>query len=276
MTDNKLDLILDGINQINNKLDALNTKELKESLDELKSLVVKRESLITDEITKLIDTKINNNITQIESLMAIYNFLPEVKFLPTSRGWAGSPDFLLKVLEIIFKKKPNVIVELGSGLSTIIIGSALKKLNKGCLFSLDHEEGFLNNTRENADFNNISEFVNLNYTPLIEYDNNYKWYDINKVNIQSKIDILIVDGPPRIIQQNARYPALPLLLDKLSDDSIIILDDANRTDEKTIIDLWSKYLNNNCIEYMKEDFEYFDKGLTIFYINKIKRLLSFG
>ena len=268
MTDNKLDLILKGINKINDKLDVLNTNELKESIDELKSLVVKRVPLISDDICKLIDTKINNNITQIESLMAIYNFLPDIKFLPTSRGWAGSPDFLLKVLEIIFKKKPNIIVELGSGLSTIIIGSALKKLNNGCLFSLDHEEVFLNNTRENVSFNDIEGFVNLNFTPLVQYDNGYKWYDINKVNIQSKIDILIVDGPPRFIQYNARYPALPLLFDKLSDDCIIILDDANRTDEKTIINMWSNYLNNRSIKFIKEDFEYFDKGLVILKIKK--------
>lgn len=276
MTDNKLDLILKGINQINDKLDSLNTKEIKESLDELHSLISKRDHLISDDICKLIDSKINNNITQIESLMAIYNFLPEVKFLPTSRGWAGSPDFLLKVLEIIFKKKPNVIVELGSGLSTIIIGSALKKLNNGRLISFDHDEVFLNKTRENVSFNDIEEFVSLNITPLIQYDNGYKWYDFKDVKIDDKIDMLIIDGPPRIIQQNARYPALPLLLDKLSDDCIIILDDANRTDEKIIIDMWSNFLNNSNIVYKKESLEYYDKGLTIFYINKKKRLLSFG
>lgn len=272
MTDNKLDLILKGINQINDKLDSLNMKEIKESLGELHSLFSKRDHLISDDIFKLIDTKINNNITQIESLMAIYNFLPDVKFLPTSRGWAGSPDFLLKVLEIIFKKKPNVIVELGSGLSTIIIGSALKKLNNGQLISFDHDEVFLNKTRENVSFNNIEELVSLNFTPLIQHDIGYKWYDFKDVKIDDKIDMLIIDGPPRIIQKNARYPALPLLIDKFSDDCIIILDDANRTDEKTIIDMWSNFLNNSSIKFMKEDLEYYDKGLTIFYINKINRL----
>jgi hypothetical protein len=35
----------------------------------------------------------------------------------------------------------------------------------------------------------------------------------------------------------ARYPALPLLFDKMSDEAVIILDDTFREDEKNIIDL---------------------------------------
>lgn len=268
MSNDKLDLILQGINEINEKLNSINTKELKDSLDELKMMLGRQNNTLYDDISILIDAKINNNIGQIESLMAIYNFLPDVKFLPTSRGWAGSPDFLLKLLEIIFKNKPNVIVELGSGLSTVVIGSALKKVNNGRLISFDHDERFLKNTKANVKLNKVGDFVSLNYTPLVQYNNGYKWYDLTNVSIESKIDLLIVDGPPRIIQKNARFPALPLLLEQLSNECIIVLDDANRNDEQEIIEMWMNLLDEKKIIYIKETLNFYDKGLVILDIQK--------
>lgn len=269
MNNDKLDLILKGINEINEKLNSINIEEFKNSLNDAKLLVEAHQNSFFSDIAKTIDTKINNSISQIESLMAIYNFLPDLKYLPPSRGWAGSPDFLLKILDIIFKKKPHLIVELGSGLSSVIIGSALKRINQGKLISFDHDEQFFNETKDNVNFNNVESYVNLNYTPLITYENGYKWYDFKKVNIDDKIDLLIVDGPPRIIQQNSRFPALPYLLDKLSEDCIIILDDANRVDEKEIIKKWCDFLDNKRILYTIDNYDFFDKGLTMIAMHKL-------
>ena len=71
--------------------------------------------------------------------------------------------------------------------------------------------------------------------------------------------MLVIDGPPGFIQKNARYPALPLLFDKLSEDCVIFLDDAARHDEKEIVDLW---LN----EHPELEHRFFDteRGCSIF------------
>jgi len=38
---------------------------------------------------------------------------------PMSRGWAASPDLMIAILSTIETRKPRVVVELGSGLSTL-------------------------------------------------------------------------------------------------------------------------------------------------------------
>ncbi|MES9855801.1 MAG: hypothetical protein ABW166_04240 [Sedimenticola sp.] len=40
--------------------------------------------------------------------------------------------------------------------------------------------------------------------------------------------MLVIDGPSGFIQKHSRYPALPLLFDKLSNNGMVFLDDAAR------------------------------------------------
>jgi hypothetical protein len=73
----------------------------------------------------------------------------------------------------------------------------------------------------------------------------------------TKIDLLIIDGPPEDLNPLARFPALHFLENKLSDNATIILDDAGRKDEKTITALWSKLFNLH-VEYI-----YTEKGTAV-------------
>ena len=50
--------------------------------------------------------------------------------------------------------------------------------------------------------------------------------------------MLIVDGPAESTEPVIRYPAVPMLHDRLSDDSVILLDDADGTEEERIVALW--------------------------------------
>jgi hypothetical protein len=52
------------------------------------------------------------------------------------------------------------------------------------------------------------------------------------------IDMLIVDGPPKHTQKWARYPALPLLVERLGSKALILCDDADRRDERETVDRW--------------------------------------
>jgi hypothetical protein len=53
-----------------------------------------------------------------------------------------------------------------------------------------------------------------------------------------EIDLLLVDGPPGSAGTQARYPALPVLSDRLADGAIVVLDDFSRADETTIVERW--------------------------------------
>jgi predicted O-methyltransferase YrrM len=184
-----------------------------------------------------------NSYRQLESLIALYYMIkPKVSF-PPMRDWAISCDLALFLYEKIVQNKPNLVVELGSGVSTVVIAYALKELQKGKLISIDHDESYLAQTKKVLERHELSRLVDLNLAPLSDVKVNndvVKWYEIDKKVINDNIDILFIDGPPRTVFNQARYPALPFFMDHLSKNSLIILDDGTREDEKSIVDRWHK------------------------------------
>jgi hypothetical protein len=49
--------------------------------------------------------------------------------------------------------------------------------------------------------------------------------------------MLVIDGPPRATRKLARYPAGPVLFPLLADNATVFLDDTDREDEKTILEI---------------------------------------
>src|SRR5688572_31116753 len=58
---------------------------------------------------------------QLESLVSLYVDLGLRKSLPPMRDWAASPDFLRELASHSLSDRPEVIVECGSGVSTIVL-----------------------------------------------------------------------------------------------------------------------------------------------------------
>ena len=54
----------------------------------------------------------------------------------------------------------------------------------------------------------------------------------------SKIDMLVIDGPPVSVGPLARYPVGPNLFPRLSAGATVFLDDTEREDEKRIVERW--------------------------------------
>ena len=78
---------------------------------------------------------------QIESLFSIFGPLRVTAPLPPMREWAVSPDFANMIAGTIYRKAGRVL-ELGSGVSTLVAGYALRQAGGGALVSLEHEEHF--------------------------------------------------------------------------------------------------------------------------------------
>ena len=186
--------------------------------------------------------------------------------MPPTRGWAGSPDFLTKIAEVIFKEKPRFVLEASSGVSTIIIGLALKLNNHGKAISLEHESFYANITNEYIEVNEIGNITNVKYCPLRDYNSfeqTWKWYETDNLNLTEKIDLLVIDGPPRSTQFLARYPAVSLLHEYFSDRTLILLDDSSRNDEIITIQKWIDFLENNNFKVVVTQFNNFEKGMVI-------------
>jgi predicted O-methyltransferase YrrM len=155
--------------------------------------------------------------------------------LPAAAGWALSPDLLAFLVRHIDVHRPNHIVELGSGLSTVILGLALKKTG-GRLTSIESDGHYLQETRTLLDAEGLDN-VKLLHIPLGEWQG-HVWYEPERLESIKDIDVLLVDGPPGSIGKLARYPALPVFRPVLNKGAIVILDDTNRAAEKEITKRW--------------------------------------
>lgn len=207
---------------------------------------------------------IDRKYKQLEILTSLYNYLDIKISLPETGGWAASPDFLKKIAEIMLLKKPEFIVEASSGVSSLIIGYCFKKLGKGKVISLEHDIIYVEKSKALIERHNLEEYVEIVHAPLREYELNGKkwlWYDIDVVKFDKDIDMVVVDGPPFYVQKKSRYPVIPLLYDKMSDHSVLILDDGGREEEKEITRLWNEEFDHISIEFFN-----FEEGAFI--VNK--------
>jgi predicted O-methyltransferase YrrM len=209
--------------------------------------------------------QIDKAYRQIESLFSLFFTLNPALPFPDMRGYAASPDLLKKIIEIILTKKPSLVIEASSGISTLVIACCLKRLGKGKVVSLEHDAKYAAISKNFISFHNLEEIATIVYAPLKAFEINsqkWLWYNIDCFKIDQPIDILVVDGPPGNIQKLSRYPALPLLYGRLNRKSIIILDDGHREDEKKIVTLWEKEFSHISSEFLN-----LEKGAYVIYKN---------
>lgn len=176
-----------------------------------------------------------------QSITALYSVLKPINALPEFGGYALSADRACKLMEIVLHERPSIIVELGSGVSTLVSAYCLKSIGSGKVVSFDHDKEFIEVTRNNLKKHGLLDYVDIVYAPLVDMDvngENYKWYEIDYTKIPGSVDLLFVDGPPGQTQPYARYPAMARFRKILSKDALVYLDDTNRDEEKEIIRRW--------------------------------------
>lgn len=195
----------------------------------------------TLELNRQLNEDLNRGFSQQESFLQLMHFIKPAFPLPHTRGWAASPDFLGLVFKYILLHKPSVIMELGSGTSTLYTGHLLKAQQmKASLISLDHDPVYASMTRENISRAGLGELVRIYDCPIGTVrigGRDWQWYSLANIQVPG-LDMLIVDGPIGSLQRKARYPALPILYEKLKPGAFIFLDDYNRPDEQELVADW--------------------------------------
>lgn len=172
--------------------------------------------------------------------------------LPPLRGWPLSPDVLLELHEWIMATRPRLIVEFGSGSSTLVIADALSQVGAGRLVSIEHSAHYGRQTQANLEREGLSEWVDLRIGELEPWqgehlntrdDQTISWYPVALLGDLQDIDFVLIDGPPAKTCEFARYPAVPAVIDKLAPDAAVWLDDAVRGEEKRICQSWAEAFN---------------------------------
>ena len=188
---------------------------------------------------------------QFESLLSLHASLRAERPLPPLRDHSASPDLIAHAVSRMLSAPPELVVELGSGSSTVFLALCLERLGRGKLISIDHDAQFAERTRAMLNEHGLSGHATVLHLPLekvIIGGREFLWYAVGDLRPDVPIDFLFIDGPPYHVHPLARYPALPLMLPLLARDATIILDDANRPEELRITAMWRNEFPDLAIE----------------------------
>ncbi len=266
-----------SILELSSRLELLSTTpgpSNKLASSDLDSLLRHYERLITlsknSEIAikkSIIDGQ-DNQFRQIESILWLQRFLDIQRPLPWTRGWAASPDFLLHIYTIIRNNRPKTVVELGSGVSTLVAAAALRENGAGQLLTLESDEQHAETTARLLETEELLEFAQVEFAPLEPWTpkkpsplgEQWSWYrTAGALSKHDSIEVLIIDGPPQATGRFARFPAIPELRQKLARGALVVLDDARRPDEQAITSAWVEDYQMTVTQHRN-----YEKGLVEF------------
>ena len=206
------------------------------------------ENKIDHNSIKLKDVK-----THSQNALALNYILSQFtdKYYSPFTSWSLEPIALMHVLNHIVLHDKKQIIEFGSGFSTVCIAQIIKNNNLRTKFAVIENDPMSRDRLERElKFRGLMDFVTLILAPLdsvegeLAFKNQKLWYDKNSIgnslNDFDSIDTIVVDGPVGATTPYARYSAIPFLLERLSEDCFILLDDTGRKDELEIIHTWHK------------------------------------
>ena len=188
------------------------------------------------------EKEIRQTFRQLEALQNLSAMLPASDVLPATRGWAASPDLLVVLVDLVMTGRPALVVECGSGASTLWLALAMRRFGiGGRIIALDHDPVFGGKTRDLLARHGVGDLAEVRDAPLESFGldgETYSWYARRAWEDLAGIDLLFVDGPPAATGHQARYPALPLLSGSLSPAATIVLDDLVVPDMQKVLRLW--------------------------------------
>lgn len=179
---------------------------------------------------------------QTQSHLSLLHFLQFAAPFPVTDSYVAAPDLLLHLANTIAVERPTLIVECGSGVSTLVMARTAQLLSRLTrVVALEHDPEYVDRSRQLLAMHDVQAFAEVRYAPLQPVsiaDHATDWYALEKINDLEDIDLLLVDGPPTITGPYARYPAVPLLSERMSASTIVLLDDAARKDETEVALRW--------------------------------------
>lgn len=197
-----------------------------------------------------IDLLLRAQSREIEAMAQLFrDFTPRAP-MPSSGDFALNPTDLLELLHLVRLRQPALVVELGSGTSTVWLAYALEQFG-GRLVSLDHDADYARRTRDMLDAHGLTAVAEVRVAPLTELTAEgraYPWYELGRIADLRDIELLLIDGPPAATGPDARFPAMHVLENRLAAAATIVLDDVNRPDEQEAVRRWTESIAGLTVE----------------------------
>ncbi len=165
-----------------------------------------------------------------------------VDALPNLGSWKADTQFLGHIVSAIEHLKPQNVVELGCGASSLVISRALQLNGGGQLNSYDQHADFAAATQQwisEHDLTGTGVAGAIHHAPLGPSPAAWPgfWYQL--CHVPETIDLLVIDGPPWAIHPHVRGAAASLF-PRLRPGGMILLDDAARPGERAVARRWRR------------------------------------
>jgi predicted O-methyltransferase YrrM len=187
---------------------------------------------------------VQNLPSELHAMHVILNRFPECSIPTTS--WSMRFSNLLSILDLLDTHQPELVVEFGSGISTLMIAAWMKENACGKIISFDHDRNWSAITRRHLVREGLADYSEVIDAPLKRVESlghEGDWYDITcHLDKLPRVDMLIVDGPPAGVSDKwlSRLPALDKLHGSFASSCVVVLDDALRPGETEVVRRWTE------------------------------------
>ncbi|AYR20685.1 hypothetical protein [Alcaligenes faecalis] len=201
-----------------------------------------------------------NAVRQLQSFVGMQEYFA-TGVLPAfnceAHSWPVSADFALCLMRQLVLKPYDLVIEFGSGMSTVIVAKTLALMaergdaRQTQFVSFEHLDSYYEQTLAHLQQAGLEQAAQLTLAPLKDWQSAdgqvYPYYSCQSTlvklakqkQVTRKRILVIVDGPPAATGPQARYPAGPLLMEHFPNAQIdFLMDDYIREDEKQIAQHW--------------------------------------
>jgi len=189
-----------------------------------------------------LQAQLATQLRQQQAMVNLFALAPIRDVVPAMGGWAASADVVALLVSELLRIRPGLVVECGSGVSTLWMALAIEHHALDCrIVSLDHDPRFAEQTRRSLRAHGVEQHVEVRDAPLVACGlpgHSTPWYDPVALNGLEAIGLVFVDGPPDATGPLVRYPAVPLLAPLLAPTATLVLDDLIRPGEKEVVARW--------------------------------------
>lgn len=157
--------------------------------------------------------------------------------LPNLGSWKADTMLLTHIVDAIAEVRPEHVVELGCGATSLVAAQALRRIGGGRLTSYDQHADFVEATAAWIASHDLE--ADFYHAPLGPAPAGWAghWYQLT--NVPPQIDLLIIDGPPWAVHPHVRGAA-ETVFDRIPVGGRVLLDDASRPGERVVANRWRK------------------------------------
>lgn len=272
---------------------AEHNRSLEEALRRLsnqasvKSTLIKKLIDLVNATERSIKESSANDADQLGKLIGIQNYLIHGEHPLPFRKEQISPDLGLLLIDLLSKNRYDLIVEFGSGTSTVLMAKLVASLpnadaqtsGNGSLqiIAFEHLPSLQEKTMFQLEKQRLQHIAQVHLAPFENYregsGTGSSYYDCQKVlseasaklNLRENHRILVlVDGPSEGTNLMAKLPALDVLKVHFPMACIeLVLNGYRRPNELAIVETWARECARSGIPFSSEEVQT-EKGCAIF------------